>query len=299
MQNLWWLVSIFASFVFAMYIFANQIFKLKGSQVMIYRGIGAALILLPFTFFVDRVENQTFYWLCIVQGFLIAYLDNRLFNAANRFGAEITSIIQPLSVTLGLVAWFVIKPEQFFVLVENPVRLILIVAAIIGIVTSVIMFRKSRFSRLAMLYLLPAMLTVTVLDLMGKTLMTLGSDNIFGAIFYYSMITSAVAGLINAVAFFSQGNSIKEVIDTRNLIFAGIPMMTLIMGMYVFKNYSLYLSDNPAYVMAIIYSYPVWIFLANNIFSKHFKNKTYAKPNKWVMLSMVVSILILILTVQN
>lgn len=299
MQNLWWLVAIFASFIFAMYIYANQIFKLKGSHIMIYRGVGAALLLLPFTLVIDGVDNHLFYWLCLAQGFLIAYLDNRMFNAANKFGAEITGIIQPLSVLLSLISWFIIVPSQFFELVRSPVRLILTASAIMGIVISVIMFRKSRVSRLALLYLLPGLLTVTILDLMGKTLMDIGSDNIFGAIFYYSLITSAVAGTINAIAFFSQGNTLSEVISPRNLIYAGIPIMMLIMCMYVFKNYSLHLSKNPAYAMAIIYSYPVWIFLANNMFLKHFKNKTYAKPNKWVMITMVISILVLILTVKN
>lgn len=299
MHNLWWLVAIFASFVFAMYIFANQIFKLKGSHVMIYRGIGAALVLLPFSLMVDGVADSTFYWLCILQGFLIAILDNRLFNAANKFGAEITSTIQPLSVLFGFVIWFIMMPTQFFELLQSPIRLIFTVISILGIVISVILFRKNRLNRLAFLYLLPALLTVTILDLLGKILMNIGSDNIFGAIFYYSLITSAVAGIINAGVFFIQGNSIKEVLEPRNLIFAGIPMMILILSMYVFKNYSLYLSENPSYVMAIIYAYPVWIFLANNIFSKYIKNKIYAQPNKWVMLSMVVSIAILILTVKN
>ena len=299
MQNLWWLVSIFASFVFAMYIFANQIFKLKVSLMMIYRGIGAALVLLPFCFFINGIDNNLFYGLCVIQGILIAYLDNRLFNAASRFGAEITSVIQPLSVLLGFVMWFIIVPTQFFNLAANPLKLVLVVGAMLGIVTSVILFRKNRLSRLAFLYLLPAMLTVTVLDLLGKILMNIGSDNILGAIFYYSLITSAVAGAINMVAFLKQGHDFKEVVAPRNLFLAGIPMIMLIMGMYVFKNYSLYLSENPAYVMAIIYSYPVWIFVANNIFSKYLKNKEYARPNKWVMISMVVSILVLILTVQN
>ena len=101
------------------------------------------------------------------------------------------------------------------------------------------------------------------------------------------------------IAFIKQGNKFKEVLAFRNLFLAGIPMIMLIMGMYVFKNYSFHLSDNPAYVMAIIYSYPVWIFMANNLFSKYLKNKEYARPNKWVMLSMVISVLVLILTVQS
>lgn len=297
MQSLWWLVAIFASFIFAMYLFANQVFKLKGSLVMIYRGIGAALVLLPFVPFVSGVENQNFYYLCIFQGVLIAYLDNRLFNAASRFGAELTSMIQPISVLFGFVMWFCIVPQQFFDLCQHPLRLFLTVCSILGIVISVLMLKKNRMSRKAFLYLLPALLTVTILDLLGKGLMDMGADNVFGAIFYYSLITSLIAGAVNAVAFFRQGNSFAEVIMPRNLLCAGVPVVTLIMGMYVFKNYSLYLADNPAYVMAIIYSYPIWILLANNMYSRYFTRKNYATPSKWILASMVISIIVLILAV--
>jgi uncharacterized membrane protein YoaK (UPF0700 family) len=191
--------------------------------------------------------------------------------------------------------WFCIRPQLFFDLCQNPLRLIVTCFSIIGIVVSVLMLKKNRMSRKAFLYLLPALLTVTVLDLLGKGLMEIGSDNVFGAIFYYSLLTSFVAGLINAYAFFRQGNSFSEVIRLRNVLFAGVPVIVLIMGMYVLKNYSLYLSENPAYVMAVIYSYPIWILLANNVCSRYFTHKNYAKPSKWVLGSMVVCIIALIL----
>ena len=297
MQQYWWLVSIFASFIFAMYIFANQVFKLKGSLVMIYRGIGAAIVLLPFVPLIQGVDNPNFYYLCLVQGVLIAYLDNRLFNAANRFGAEMTSIIQPISVMFGFVIWFILVPQQFWDLCQSPWRLFFITTSMLGIVSSVLMLKKNRMSRKAIFYLLPALLTVTVLDLLGKKLMDIGQDNVLGAIFYYSIITSVVAGSINAFAFFKEGNSIAEVLRIKNLLFAGIPVVILILAMYSFKNYSLYLSENPAYVMAIIYSYPIWILFANNVYSRYFKNKLYARPNRRVLLTMMVSIIILILSV--
>ena len=297
MQQYWWLVSVFASFIFAMYIFANQVFKLKGSLVMIYRGIGAAIVLLPFIPLIPGVADPKFYYLCLVQGVLIAYLDNRLFNASSRFGAEITGVIQPVSVLFGFVIWFILVPQQFWDLCQNPWRLFLITASILGIVASVLMLKKNPMSRKAFFYLLPALLTVTALDLLGKKLMDIGQDNVLGAIFYYSVITSVVAGGVNAIAFFREGNGIAEVLRLKNLLFAGIPIIVLILAMYAFKNYSLYLSENPAYVMAIIYSYPIWILLANNIYSHYFTSKLYARPNRLVLLTMMVSIIVLILSV--
>ena len=67
--------------------------------------------------------------------------------------------------------------------------------------------------------------------------------------------------------------------------------------MYTLKNYSLYLGSNPAYVMAIIYAYPIWVLLANNVYSRYVKHQDYAKPSKRVLISMVISIIVLILTV--
>ncbi|MCQ2741517.1 MAG: hypothetical protein MJ210_05335, partial [Alphaproteobacteria bacterium] len=258
MNYLWWLTSIFASVVFAMYIFANQVFKLKGSLVMIYRGIGTALVLLPFAFFITPIDSVVFYILCVFQGLLIAYFDNRLFNASKRYGAEMTGTIQPISVFFGLIMWFIIKPETFMALIESPVRFVLTVAAVIGVILSVLSFKKSRINQLAFLYLLPSMLSVTVIDLVCKILMELGSENVWSAIFYYSLITSFIAGIINAMAFYRGEHSIKEVLLPRNIKCAGISVVTIIVAMYLLKNYSLYLGQNPAYVMAIIYAYPVW-----------------------------------------
>ena len=299
MHHLWWLTSVFASLVFAMYIFANQIFKLKGSLVMIYRGIGTALVLLPFCLLINPVENQTFYFLSVFQGFLIAYLDNRLFNASKRYGAEMTGMIQPISVFFGFIMWFIIKPDTLASLMASPVRFILTIGAILGIISSVLALKKSRFSRLAFFYLLPAMLSVTVIDLVCKILMELGQQNVLGAIFYYSLITSFIAGLINAVAFSQNGGSFREVILPKNIKYAALPVIVIIMSMYFLKNYSLYLGDNPAYVMAIIYAYPVWILLFNNIYARFTKDKIYAKPDKKVLFAMMISIIVLILVVQN
>ncbi len=67
---------------------------------MIYRGIGTGLILLLFAPLVSYNFSPMFFYLCIFQGFLIAYLDNRLFNAANSFGAEVTSVIQPIIILI-------------------------------------------------------------------------------------------------------------------------------------------------------------------------------------------------------
>ena len=295
MADLWWLFAIIASFVFAMFIFSNQVFQLKGSLVMIYRGLGTALVLAPFAFFVPIVEDINFYYFCILQGFVIAYLDNRLFNAAKKYGAEITAIIQPISVLLIFTIWLSITPTQLAELTADTTKLTLTISALLIIAYSVIKLKKSPINKKAFKYLFPALCCVALIDVLGKELMTMGEKNVFAAIFYYSLITSFIAGLSNLIIFLKYKNNVADIFNPRHIICVAIPIIILILSMYFFKNYSLFLSTNPAYVMAIIYTYPIWILLSNNILNRFHHNQDYAKPNKSLIAMIICAVIMLIL----
>ena len=48
MQNYWWLLAIGVSLLTSAYVYVNQFIKIKGSLLMVYRGLGTAAVLLPF-----------------------------------------------------------------------------------------------------------------------------------------------------------------------------------------------------------------------------------------------------------
>ena len=50
MQNYWWLLAIGVSLLTSAYVYVNQFIKIKGSLLMVYRGLGTAAVLLPFVF---------------------------------------------------------------------------------------------------------------------------------------------------------------------------------------------------------------------------------------------------------
>ena len=299
MQNLWWIAALFASCMLAMFVFANQVFRLKGSLVMIYRGIGTATVLLPFVPFVDFIHDVNFYYVCIINGLLIAFLDNRILNASKIFGAELSAMLQPFSIVIEFFAWFIIVPASFTALIASPIRLSLIIASLLALALSITMVKHSKMTKKAFLYILPAMLCVSVIDILCKIMITIGEENLFSAIFYYSMITSLVAGSINAVAYFKQGNKMEEIFLPKNLIFAGLPMIMLMLLIYASKNMSLYLVENPAYAMAVINLYPIWATLANNIYSRYFHKNYYSKTDKRVLALILIAVITLILTVQR
>ena len=295
MQDSWWIYTIICSVMTAMYILYNQIFKLNGLVITIYRGFGTALLLLPFTFFTPPVANTYFYVLCIFQGLLIGYVDNRFFSAARIFGADITSIIQPMSLIFIFIAWLTINPENLTTILENPLKSFITVFALMSISINVFALKKNKANMQALLFLLPSLLCIIAIDINVKQAMTAGDTNVYSAILYYGMITGFVAGLCNLVVFLKQKRKIKEIFNRKNILHVGIPIALLITLINILKNYSMLLSPNPAYVSAILYSYPIWIMLMNNYILKLQQTNNYTRPNKKIVLTIVFAVIILIL----
>ena len=61
MNNLWWIASFVSSLFTAMYIYSGQVFKMPASLFMLYRGLGAGVLMLPFIPFFPPVQNPYFY----------------------------------------------------------------------------------------------------------------------------------------------------------------------------------------------------------------------------------------------
>ena len=298
MHDLWWVFAFCAGLMTAMFVFSNQVFRLKGSMVMIYRGIGTALCLLPFSLLFTAPNNAYFYYLCIGNGLLIAFLDNRVINAAKTFGAENAAMLQPLSVVFEFFVWFFFVPQLFINLSTNPLRLSLILLALFCLAFSIFMVKKDKVTKKAFFYLLPAMLSVMVIDVQCKILMSIDTALLPAAIFYYSMITSFIAGSINAVIYFKNGNKIGEVLKPRNIMFVGFPIILLMISIYIFKNCSLHYVENPAYTMAILNLYPLWVAGANHIYNKYFRHIPYPQPNRKALLLITAAVITLILCVN-
>ena len=97
MEHLWWLFAFAAGFTTALYLSFNQYVKMPPALLMVYRGLLLSLFLLPFLFYFKPVPNMLFYILCVVQGSLVAYMDNRFFAISRQYGAEVSGTIQPFS----------------------------------------------------------------------------------------------------------------------------------------------------------------------------------------------------------
>lgn len=298
MQNFWWMPAILLSLLTASYVYINQFIKIKGSQLMIYRGLGTFFLLLPFTCFFPTIQNPTFYILCIAQGLVISYGDNRILNSAKTFGAEITSLIHPLSIAIIFLFWLIIHPQEFLKLAQHPYHFSLIFTCLIGISIAIILICHSKISRKAIGFLFFGMLCEVFIDVSNKETTHLGAENILSAIFYYTLITSLVAGTSNLFVYLQKGKKLPKLTNKNSLKFAWFFMFYAI-AHSLLKTYTMYLTPNPAYVAAIVHAYPVWIILANKIYNTKQPNKKIKQINKIHLSLLLICMLGLVLMVHE
>lgn len=279
MSDYWWAVALFTGIINAGYVYINQIYKMPGLLLMLYRGFLVALLMLPLVLVSEPIHNWQFYAFCTAQGLAIAFNDYRFFRASKAFGAEISGSIHPLSVSVMFVMWLLITPAQLLYFLGHPLYFAAVVACLCGIIYAVIKLRRAKASARAFKYLFPVLLTLALGDILNKKSMQYGADNLLSAIIYYSFITGIVCGTANLIVYLKNGQGLRPVFHKLNLKH-GLVISLMVIVLMIFKNLSMYLTPNPAYVSAIILLYPVWIMSANNI-CLHFQAKriNYARVN--------------------
>ncbi|MFI3241906.1 MAG: hypothetical protein R3Y43_04995 [Alphaproteobacteria bacterium] len=294
MQDFWWVFALLCSIVSAGQVLYNQVFKFDSLIVTIYRGFGVALLLLPFAFMLKPISNPYFYILCIIQGTVIGYFDYHIFEASRRFGAGITGLAQPLTLMITFVAWLIISPETATLLFENKIKMSIIVLSLTSISACIYFLQNNKDNKKALKYLLLPMICVVLIDVVGKKVMSLGADDVVSAIYYYAFITAIFAGLANVIIFIKQKRNFKEIVTKNNLIKIGVPIAIIVISTNILKMYSVFLAFNPAYVGALLYSSPIWIMIFNKYFAKKLKSQKYISPNKWIVITIVISAILLV-----
>lgn len=297
MFDYWWIIALICSLFSAVYIYSNQIFKMHGQLLMVYRGIGSAVLLLPFMPLFSPVENWEFYALCTVQGCLIGFNDGRFLRSAKAFGAEITSAVQPLSIGIIFILWLALKPAQLLTLLHEPLRFGIIILCITAIIISIFYLRSGKTSRKAFAYLAPCVFALAVNDIVNKEAMLHGREQLVSAIYYYNLITSFVAGSTNLSAYLRR-HGISQIFVKKN-IFDGLGVIILVTIVVVAKNLAMLTTPNPAYASAIIFLYPLWITGANNLYEHLSGGRNYQRVDLKLLLLLLAAVTGLIVFGQS
>ena len=290
---IWVLFAIGASIVNALYYMCLQNIQLKPRVFMIYRGMIVALMVTPFLLFYQMLSAWQFYLISFIQGLIVACLDLRLFKANKQYGAETVSSITPITVAAVFMIWCLVDPMIIVKYAGNPLKSAFIMLSLCGIIFAMMKYRKVKFTKDAVIFLIPVIVLDAICSVLNKTIMAYSEDSLYGLCYWRIFITSLIVGIVHLVFYLREKDSVKELIDCNNLkktyFFALMPMSML------FRNMGMYYAENPSYVSALVYTSLLWIIFFNrHIHFIHFNRVYMQMDKKWAMV-MLISVIILIL----
>ena len=263
---LWVINGLIYGFFMALYTLVNQSKKFNGYILGMWRGFGVCLLFLPFLFFIP-VQTSAYNWfLLIFQGLLIGIYDSHLFFASADFGAGPTSRAMALSVLLTAILWWLITPEMFFALLEDGNIFITLILILCGFTFSYWYMIKSDVSKAVLKYLFPAIFALSAMSIATKEIAMMGQD-IWVNIVYYLVVATFVSGLYNLFFYVKHEKPgfigfFKNVFNP-NLIKTGAYIVGFSAVLIVAKTMAMRLSPNPGYVVALLLTAPIFVFLLN------------------------------------
>ena len=292
---MWGVFVVLASIATAVYYFGNQTVKVSANVFMIYRGIVPVLLLLPFLPMVTFLPTWQFYVLCAVQGCVIAYIDNKNYQAMQKWGAEIVSSIHPLGIGAVFILWIILHPSDAVTFLQNLPKFCGVVIALSGIGYATSSFKNEPQSRQALKFLLPFLVGVAACDNLNKLCMSYVSEaQLITGSYFYILITGAVVAAINFCLYFRRNGKIKELYQPRKTLQCIFLMMLLMMSM-VFKNMAMFNVSNPSYVTATLYLYIIWIMLGVSVAERFGIKGSYKRINRKKALLLLAATILLIM----
>ncbi len=291
---MWFVYVIISSLFSALYYFGNQSAKISPNVFMFYRGIVPVIVLLPFLPLFPFIGAWQFYALCLLQGCVIAYIDNRNYQAMQKWGAEIISSLHPFSVGVVFVVWFLLKPAEGIQLISNPLKFIGVVVTLSCIVYATASFKKDADTKAALAYLLPFYLGAAVCDNINKLCMSyLTSEQVMAGSYYYILLTGAVIALFNFGLYLYRGGEVCHLYSMQNIKYSWV----LLIGIccMVSKNFAMFSVSNPSYVTAALYLYIIWIMIGGQVLRYFGVNGTFKKVNRRKALLLLIAAVALIL----
>lgn len=293
----WWATSVLFSFFVSFYMLINQQLKAQPSIMMVWRGSVLAVLVSPLLLFVDAPTNPKFYMLSVTMGFLIAYLDNRMFTSASKYGAGVTSRIFPISLIISFTLWLLLNPGDFWDMKNEPYKMAGIITCLLVSLGAIFFMRKDPITKEAILFLLPTVLVISLVDVINKSLMVLIE---YKAIVYHVCLASFIAGLLNLVIYLKErkkfecenadNDLVMETIFSKNSIKAGGLVILLVFIVMLFKGYSMQHTPNPAYVSAIGYTSPLFILAFNK--AKGIKDEASVKAGLVLVASIICMVIL-------
>ena len=261
---LWIINGLVYGFFMALYTLVNQRHKFNGYVLGVWRGFGISLIFLPFLLLVPLQTDLKNWNLLIIQGLLIGVYDSHIFFSSARYGAPVTSKLLVLSVLITILIWWAITPELFLQLVKNENVFITLLLTIFGFCVCYWYMLKSKITRNAFVYMIPAVVSLSGMSVATKEIATMGQD-VWDNILYYLVVSTFVSGLYNYVLLIKakHGNFalIRRMIFNNEVVKTGIYIISFSAALIAAKTMAMRLAPNPGYVVTLLLTAPIFVYL--------------------------------------
>lgn len=268
---LWIINSLIYGFFTAVYTLFNQHYKINGYILGIWRGFGISFLFMPFLFFFP-VPTSAYYWgLLIFQGWLIGIYDSHLFFSSAKYGAGPTSRFMAITVLVTTFLWWILTPDEFFILMRNGNVFITLLLVLFGFTFCYWQMIQTRVSRKTARYIMPAVFALAGMSIITKYI-ALGGSSVWQSIVYYLVVATFVSGCYNLKCYVQQNKQltfeqkIGEIFSARMWKIGGY-LVAFSAALITAKTMALRAAPNPGYVTALLLIAPLFIFVLN----RHYK----------------------------
>jgi hypothetical protein len=273
----------------------NQQYKIDPPVLAIYRGLGVALILLPFLIFIPYPTSPLFYLLVGINGCIASISSRRSMDLINHHGANIASKLLTVPPVLVAILWWVLQPAKFATFVDKePYQAVAAIFCLIGMIFTIFALGHNKNTHKAVVAGIPIFICYVI-----QTFLCFGAlkeVSLLQGMFYYVCLQGIIIGTIN---YFIHVHHLKghlkedlllTIFDKRTLK-AGLLFITAMIIARFLVNISFKLLPNPSWVVLICNLQIIWIYLA----SKKLHVKNVISPTKGIILA-IYAITFIILT---
>ncbi len=261
---LWVINGLIYGFFMALYTLVNQRHKFNGYVLGVWRGFGIALIFVPFLLIVPLQTDWRNWSLLIVQGILIGVYDSHIFFASARYGAGVTSRLLVLSVLITTAIWWGLTPQLFVKLLYNESVFITLLLALFGFCVCYWYVMKSKITRDAFFYMIPAILALAGMSIATKEIAMMGQD-VWDNILYYLVVSTFISGVYNCFLLLKQKQFnvvlAAKMVFAKEIVATGIFIVGFSAALIAAKTMAMRLSPNPGYVVALLLTAPIFVYL--------------------------------------
>lgn len=291
---LWIINGLIYGFFTALYTLVNEKHKFNGYVLGVWRGLGISLLFVPFLFMVPLQRDWHNWALLILQGIFIGIYDSHLFFASAKYGAGVTSRIMALSVLITTFIWWALTPKLFIKLFDNGSVFITLLLALFGFSVCYWYMMKSKITRKAFFYMLPAVLALAGMSAATKEIAMMGQD-VRDNILYYMVVATFVSGVYNLIWFKATSKfdtkQVLKAIFAPEIIHTGIYIIGFSAALIASKTMAMRLSPNPGYVVTLLLTSPFFVFVLG---AKKKSESMFSLKAGFAMVFFLVMIMILV-----